>query len=520
MIASAAAVVQRKSTAIAVGAPMTDALGFLIRRIHQRGDFPALASAISSINNLADDDAGSTSRLADAILRDFALTQKILRLVNSATYSRYSATRTATISRAIVILGFDTVRNLAISLMLLDQIGDRRQAERMREEFLRASLGALLARALSKNLQIGNAEEAYICGLFHRLGRLLSCCYLTEQAETVRRLVAEHDDDEIGAAVRVLGTSYEALGIGVARTWGFPEAMIDSLRHLAPGAAGNGATPTRVLSSLACEIGALFELPEPGARDRALEPLLLRYHAVLPVPTELALRALREAEAGLDELAQAFEIDRRGTVFERVPQSGPETATAVDGEQLGVGQAEATTGAKPVHDPDATLAVGIQDLSDALLEGSKLSDVLRIVTETVYRALRPQRVLVCLRDGRSGEMQARFALGDQADARRPNFRFVIGRGDDLFNRIIAREHDVLIADSTEPKVKDRLPPWYRQHFAAPSFLVMPLRLREVPVAMIYADHAQANGLVIAPTTLTLLRTLRKQALLAIKTAQG
>ena len=125
-------------------------------------------------------------------------------------------------------------------------------------------------------------------------------------------------------------------------------------------------------------------------------------------------------------------------------------------------------------------------------------------------------MILCLRDGRQNRMQARRVLGDDPASTCARFQFAIEPADDLFNRILAHEVDVLIADSRESKVRQRLPPWYTEGFDAPNFLVMPLRLKATPVAMIYVDADEAGKLAITPQLFALLRTLRNQALLAIK----
>ena len=75
--------------------------GPLLRRMRLRSDFPTMSSSITAINQLMASEDTTAARLAAEILKDFALTNKILRLVNSAQYGQYSTTRISTISRAI-----------------------------------------------------------------------------------------------------------------------------------------------------------------------------------------------------------------------------------------------------------------------------------------------------------------------------------------------------------------------------------------------------------------------------------
>ena len=77
--------------------------------------------------------------------------------------------------------------------------------------------------------------------MFHNLGRLLCQYYFPEESEEVKKLMGQKEIGEEAASLQVLGMSYEELGIGVARTWGFPPLIVNSMRKL-PG--GNVRLPS------------------------------------------------------------------------------------------------------------------------------------------------------------------------------------------------------------------------------------------------------------------------------------
>jgi len=499
-----------------------DPVELLLCRIREQQGFPAMSASIASINQMISVEglaATGASALAPEILKDLALTQKILRLVNSAQYSQYATERIATISRAIVILGVDVIRNLAVSLLLIDQIGNRSQAAALGREFLRAGFSALLARELGPQAAVAaRPEEAYLCALFHHLGRLLAQCYFPEESAAIHTLLdsAEPGFDEEAASLHVLGVSYQALGIAIARSWGFPEAMVNSMRRMGTGrvpAAASAADGLRALSAFSAELAAAIETTPGTGRNVVIARLCQRYQLCLGlVPAQLAASIAR-AEQGLDELARMVHLDLAATPLgQQLAAALPDAAeAAVETAALPV-EVQAETAA----DAEAILARGIQDISDALIDDGKLGDLLKIITETLFRALPVQRVILCLRDGRQNRMQAKRVLGDDPAITCARFQFAIEPADDLFNRILAHEVDVLIADSRVPKVRERLPLWYRNSLDAPNFLVMPLRLKATPVGMIYLDADEAGKLEISPQLFALLRTLRNQALLAIK----
>ena len=169
------------------------------------------------------------------------------------------------------------------------------------------------------------------------------------------------------------------------------------------------------------------------------------------------------------------------------------------------------------------LASGIQDITDTLAGDTfRLNEVLRMVLETMYRALGFQRMVFCLRDGSTGKLNGRFGLGDRAAALSPLFQvplqWPVGQAPDLFGAVCLKARDTLIADSRQPTIEQRLPPWYRQQVNAPSFLLLPMMMKGAPFALIYADQAEPGTLSVGARELALLRTLRNQAVMAFRQA--
>lgn len=530
----------------AVGAAAST-LDFLLRRMRHKSDFPAMSAAISAINRLAASDTSNANALSNVILNDFALTNKILRVANSASYRAFGGGNISTVSRAIVVLGFETIRSIALSLMLFEHLRHKEHAELLREEFLRANLGGILGRQLSQSFGVREVEESFICALFHNLGRLLTHFYFPEEAEAIARLRDAESCSEEAAAARVLGIGYEALGLGVAQSWGFPEGIVQSMQHLPPGTVPTAMTREmrlRTLSSCSSELSAAMHLSQADERQAALVKLRQRFRSSAELSDAHLKHVMQRSIEEVSELARVLQINIRQTRLGRQMLAPPPTAksggdnlpgtTVLTGEFVGISQAvvgaddaagvgeaapaDTAQESAAVGGPsaEAILAAGIRDISQALLEDMALGDLLRIILETMYRAIGFHRVLLCMRDGRSGTMVARFGFGEDVDSTIPRFRFALN-GNDIFNLILAKDKDVLIQDAADPRIARHMPDWYRRDFGAHGgFIVFPLRIRSSPVAMIYADKERATSINIGEHELALLRTLRNQAVLAIK----
>jgi hypothetical protein len=130
----------------------------------------------------------------------------------------------------------------------------------------------------------------------------------------------------------------------------------------------------------------------------------------------------------------------------------------------------------------------------------------------------------CLRDPRTDTMTGRLALGaggsDASKAFAIALRDKPGAPVDLFAAVCRKGADTVIADTTRGGMASRLPPWYLKSLNAPSFLLLPLMMKNAPFGLIYADAAQPGALAPEEKELALLRALRNQVVMAFRQAGG
>lgn len=510
-------------------------LEFLLRRMRHRSDFPAMADSVARIQRMTQSENESLTTLSNEILKDVALTNKLLRLVNTVQFSHAGGGHISTVSRAVALVGFGGIRNLALSLVLLERMENKQHAQRLKEEFLRSLMAGSLARELC--LVPRENEESFLTTMFQGLGRLLSEFYLPEEAQQVRRLVrpergmgeqAAPPINEAAASAQVLGLSYESLGLGVARQWGFPDSLQRTMVR------PDGDAPMRLiehspdrmrwLARAANDVADVILNSEPSEAYAKVRAMAQRYARALGVEAKAIEQAADQARQRLSQLAQAMDI--------QLPKSSPaqrllapltpslEDTLSPHQLQATIVQGPVPTGVIPPEEASAVLAAGIQDITNAMVESFKLNEVLRMILETMYRGLGFRRVIFCLRDPKTETLTGRFGLGDGVEAVAPLFRVPLrvmpGLQPDLFTAICIKGADTLIADASQPRIAERLPAWFLSGAKAHSFLILPMALRGAPFAMIYADKADAGSVVLDEKQLALLRTLRNQAVMAFK----
>jgi serine/threonine protein kinase len=523
-------------TEASAGHAGSSTLDFLLLRMRHKSDFPAMTHSVVQIQGMATSETESIGSVTNEILKDVGLTNKLLRLVNSAFYARGGGS-IGTVSRAVSLVGFNGIRNMALSLVLLEHMQDKAHANLLKQEFLRSLMAASIASELGAFTR--DAEEAFIGAMFQNLGRLLAEYYFPEEARVVRGLVtsARQPISEAAASTSVLGLNFEALGLGVAKAWGLPESIRRCMRK--PG----GEPPARVpvedgerlrwIAVAANEMADSLLLTGSKELPARLSRVAQHFSRTIGIDAQAVLMATLSARRKLIELAAAMEI-------RAVPGSGaarllkaPEDdadalqpAEAAASDMLAPLELQATqpipgpAGETPSHDTQHVaemLAAGIQDITNAMVEDFKLADVLRMILETMFRAMAFQHIVFCMLEARTGTLTGRFGLGDGVEPIVKAFGVKIGSSaPDLFTAVCMRGADTMIGDATEPRIADRLPAWYRKSVNAPTFLLLPLTVKGKPFGLIYADKSEKSALALGDKELALLRTLRNQAVMAFK----
>ena len=516
------------SKAAAAGIPAADfssTLKFLVRRIRSKNDFPAMSGIINEINKIVESDSEGSGKLAQVILQDYSLTNKLLKLVNTVSYSQFGG-KINTISKAVSILGVEPVRNIAMSLIVMDFLQNKSQAQDLKDVVISSFFSGIVAVQLSEWKSAQEIEEAMICSMFFNLGRMLAKFYLFDECEEIARVMENQGLNEEKAAQEVLGISYNELGIGIARSWNFPDSLIAGMQKINGDKAidpEDGMGRLSVAVNMANELSAIASETDSRAREDALHKITTRYSGVVDASAEKLSTALVSGLKDLTQRSKVFGIDTSKspmlknlqvwvTHAKNARNAGNSSADSLNGTAIdGVDEDDI---AEKI-DVEALLRDGLQDVTNTMKTEYKLNDVLQMVLETIYRGLGFKNVLIFSRDAKKNMMVARFGFGENVAVILPGFHFPLAFEADVFHLALAKGLDLVIEDVGAPNIANKIPSWHGKAVDSRYFLLLPMIINNVAVGLIYADMLEAKKLQISPNELALLRTLRDQAVLAI-----
>jgi HD-like signal output (HDOD) protein len=503
--AGAAGRAEPRSSDAAPLAPVFEAL-------REHGGLPSAGHALGKLARLLESDTDAIQELANAILADVSLTQRLLRLANTIPY-RTGAVPVTTITRAIMLLGFNRVRAATMSLVLLDGILGGTDPTRVRNEFHQALLAGGLARELLSGVDAEEAEEASIAAMFRHVGRLLVAVFAPAALQAVRARTETDKVTESVAAKRALGKSFDELTEIVLRQWSLPDRITAAVHALPPRIEAPRAPAERVRTAaqwaddVAAALGA-------AAVEPALTQVIERYTPAFAIERSQLNRMLQEAAARTRDFEIACGLKPGDSplarALEALPAGSQLSAPVVEPsrERDGIG--------RPANGREILLA-GLADATESLARmhdgAGDLGSVIRVALEAIHSGLGFARTALVMRDAAGGTYRTRASFGEP----KPAFAFPVQGSGNLFHAALAHASDLYIANVAADKVRASLPDWYARDFAAAkSFLLMPLVLGGRPAGFFYADRPLTDDRGLAPDELNLLRTLRSQVLLAMR----
>lgn len=499
--------------------------GRLLQRIAEDDSLPALGTAISRVIELASSNDEAVHDLASFVLADVALTQKILRISNTVCYRTMGGAKVTTISKAIFLLGFDTVKTSALAMLLVEGLS-RSHAIGVRSELSMALCASVIGRELSRHSPYKDSEEAAVASLFKNIGKVLVAAHDPKSYRAINSLIEGRTHNPVQAATQVIGSSFEVLSELVLRDWQIPESIVYATNNPASGVLKPARSRQEWLQQVAAFSTAAATLimrsPDP-TQDSACRALLTRFGDALDIDqerlTELFANVAEETEALASSIAPLHHISELEET-EHEPTEGP-TLGGLPQELLMLSEdskliGERHASGKPVNARDQLMA-GVQDVTEMMASGRcKTNDLIMLVLETIYRCMGFRFATVCFKDARSEVFRARISLGENTGPIQSGFVFPVKSARDLFHLSMENNADLMISDASDPKIVDLLPAWHKRLLPdARSFIVLPLVVQKKALGLFYADRATTAMEGVPPDETALIKMLKSQVLLAL-----
>ncbi|MDY0041790.1 MAG: HDOD domain-containing protein [Desulforhabdus sp.] len=432
-------------------------LDLMLKRMQERGDLPGFESSVRDITASMNDPECAAEALAQAVLADLGLTQRVLRLANSSMY-KFMDQEVTTISRAIVVLGTETIGHVALGLKILSEF-DRKSDDPSAFCLDSAGCAAAVVRELTSEIRIRDTEEAVVCALMHRLGRVLATTYIPEHLAAIE-------------ANEASGESFVALGQAVAINWGLPSAVVRSMVEYDPSKreGSTALSHDEWLSAISSFSNAAVDAEE---NPDALTELADNFSSSLGIPAESLVQgvqraATRRAEGRPPAPLRAVGVDR-ATLLER----------------------------------------NLRELQ-ALPSSTPLSQVIATALEGIHSAAGFNRSIAFLYQPKKQHFVPKISLGEKTLAGDQPPVVVDAYAPDVLHVALQSDRIVHVSDAYASNIASRVPKWWPENFGgSKGFLVVPLCVGKARLGFFYFDWVD---LELVPDEVRLLNEIRSQAM--------
>ncbi len=471
------------------------------------GELPAMSHNVQELISLTHSSQSSGYELSKVILKDYSLTNKVLQVVNSAYYSLGRPVNS--ISKAVTIIGFDAVRDLATGIALFeDFIKNGVEKEGISKLLTRSFLSALQARdlAVEKNLNIV-PEEAFICALLHNLGKIIVCLYMPEISREIEEKMAGGMSEDAATRQILDGLTFDQIGVEVATFWNlsdkicaamdpdpaYPQNTYDTLGYLK-----NVANFSNQLIEYVCD-------------EKDIGVLIRQYGEMLSVNTEEAVERvnktvdasedisdsiryglsklkMRSRLRGLDEAmkepAKAARKKKAKSAEVEVGEESPRGEGAVF-EEPGIQELDELP-----TSPDKSINDFIRDITETLMGPFNLNDFYINLLEGLYRGIGFDRVLLAVISVQptSRVLVGRFGLGDIDPAGIARFEHDLALSGYIIPKSLKACKDMAIP----PNTPDAFPESLKFFVKDRTVYLFPICLDDKPIGLIYLDRKKGR----------------------------
>ncbi|MBA3009396.1 MAG: HDOD domain-containing protein [Proteobacteria bacterium] len=466
----------------------------IFKKMVAQDSFLSFSRQISNVNKILTMKYSSANDIADVILKDMALTSKVLKLVNSSFYRHFSTKGISTISEAMIILGTDEIRLAAASLKIYEMMSGLANAQILRDKALKGFQRSIMARQIALEGGYKDSDALQISAMIYDLGEYLVALFAPDKYIRIEVAMDEGQLSRLEASKSILGLSYSDLGRLVALKLHLPETVVNAMRPVTnfdvKGEGIGEGNRHRYACAFTME---MCDIPMENDQELSLEKvrsIAVRYKGILNINMSKALELVKTSRDKMVKHAALLNID-------------PDKSR----------RAERSSGVKNMN----SLNAGLKQIKENLDGQLSIHEIFTNIVKILFTSFYFTQACISIKRKETQSMDARFAKGETSPEFLKGFSFKLENSLDVFNRAVLKKSDIIVRDIHKEKHKKKIPSWYMDRFGKKDrlsgFAVFPVFVDQKIISMIYVDW-DANVHTMNQKTIDYIRVFRE---LVVKT---
>jgi HD-like signal output (HDOD) protein len=526
--------------------PISPAYNDLQRAINANPAFPAFIANVQELLSIDDNPYKTVSAVSAIILRDLSLTTQILKIVNSIFFQTYQR-QVHTVSNAVMVLGFDRIRDLAVGLRLFEHFSQSAPLSQLKQLIVLSFLTAIEAQELSEDIPNLKAEEVFITALLFNIGELIVAYYLPEP---YRRILdrLEKGEAKSEAAQQVLQASMEELGLATLRDWNMPDSMVKKLSYLHSASASSAGPEGRLRKMIKGAFNLSKNLLDPHIEPEERQEKEEKVCRSLGLKPQTLTRSLTDSKKRLHEMTTVLRIDLRQMEISEalklkdvredkaaaapppspepapprsgpsvIPSSGPSVTPSSEPLVTPSSEPSVTPSSEPLATPSSEpLATSesktpetvvraadsqsedlkklqflyqvVEEVNQALVAQAPINQVLLMILEGIFRGIRFDRVIFSLVNPQRTLISGRFGLGDGVEELLPLLHLPIKANGNAFAMAMEGGRECLVNPQQRAGDRSLMDDKFWQVSRSHTLLVVPLQVDQIPIGAFFVDR--------------------------------
>lgn len=456
---------------------------------------PIFSRTASRLNQAMADQRSGIIDLSRIILEDPALTTKLLKLSNTPHYNP-SRQHLATVTKAVVLLGFDVIRELALACSFIEAILSQSNKRQVNQEIARALHAAVQAKSFATLVNDPVPEEIFIAALLQNIGHIAFWCFDQDLGEQICRLIHEEQLEPETAERQVLGFRLRQLGAALSKTWNLGGLIEEAFGGM------NSSRRTELVRT-GCEVARLSE--QGWDTDQLKRRLAKIAELTGKTPHDVHLQAKSNAENAV-KLAGHFGA-RDASAYIPAPNQAPSS------------KSDEGIAAKTEEKSGATLLQIMQEITHMLNGEIHLNLLFEMVIEGIYRALGMDRVLFAVLTPDRKTLREKSSLGWPPPETRGILQIPVGgTPHNLFSFAVERNEHLWAKNDIKSPLTELFTPSIQARMGYHECCLSPIGLNRKVIGVFYADRAFSHQ-PITQDIFDGFRQLTLQANIALKLSQ-
>ncbi|MGZ4958267.1 MAG: HDOD domain-containing protein [Methylomonas sp.] len=427
-------------------------------------ELPIFSNTAQSIYRSLDDTSKGAMDLAAIILQDPNLTAKLLKVSNTPYYNP-SRQKISTVSRAIIILGAEVIRELTLACSFFESILSPNNKERANREIAQAIHAAVQARELAIAMNDASPEEVFVAALLLNIGHIAFWCMHSKQATLVNDLIEKKKVSAQDAEKQILGFTLQDLGKKLSKSWRLGGLIEESICR--PQTADRRIQ----IVLMGSELSAALSL---GWESSAMNDCLQKLEKLSGKPSSELIPKIKKNTTSAVKIAQQF---------------GAHDASKFISREIAASQEDDDEIEKP--DKKQIQFQILQDISSHISGTINLNLLFEMVLEGIHRGVEMDRTLFLLLSPDKHTLNEKISLGwqRQPDEDKIHIHDSETNSNLFFHALHQKEALWIQPERYETLYTSQITQTIGKH----SCFVFPVYTENKAIGLIYADRAIQNA---------------------------